>query len=193
MRTSNDVLIIIFILMNYANIKYYDIANGEGVRTSLFVSGCRHHCKECFNQKAWDFKYGNEFNTAVENDIISSLEPYYIEGLTLLGGEPMEVENQEVLLPFLKRVRDKYPNKSIWVYSGFTFEELMGITPSRAATGTAKEILQLCDVLVDGRFILEEKDISLQFRGSRNQRLIDLKSTFAQNQIIIWKDCRIGV
>lgn len=179
--------------MNYANIKYYDIANGEGVRTSLFVSGCRHHCKECFNQMAWDFKYGNEFTRKVEDEIIASLEPYYIEGLTLLGGEPMEVENQEVLLPFLKRVREKYPNKSIWIYSGFTFEELLGKIPSRATTKTAKEILKLCDVLVDGRFILEEKDISLQFRGSRNQRIIDLKSTFLQNQIIIWKDCRIGV
>ena len=174
--------------MNYANIKYYDIANGEGVRTSLFVSGCRHHCKDCFNEMAWDFNYGNPFTKEVEDKILSSLEPYYIQGLTLLGGEPMEAENQEVLLPFLRRVKDSYPNKTIWIYSGFTLEEILGEKPSRAATPYAKEILSLADVLVDGRFILEEKDISLQFRGSRNQRIIDLKPTLENKEIVLWKD-----
>ena len=174
--------------MNYANIKYYDIANGEGVRTSLFVSGCRHHCKDCFNEMAWAFNYGKAFTREVEDQIISSLEPYYIQGLTLLGGEPMEVENQEALLPFLKRVKASHPDKTIWIYSGFTLEEILGEIPSRAATLIAKEILSLCDILVDGRFILEEKDISLQFRGSRNQRIIDLKPTLENKEIVLWKD-----
>lgn len=174
--------------MNYANIKYYDIANGEGVRTSLFVSGCRHHCKDCFNEMAWSFNYGKPFTREDEDQIISSLEPYYIKGLTLLGGEPMEAENQEALLPFLKRVKASYPNKTIWIYSGFTLEEILGEVPSRAATPIAKEILALCDILVDGRFILEQKDISLQFRGSRNQRIIELKPTLESGEITLWKD-----
>lgn len=174
--------------MNYANIKYYDIANGEGVRTSLFVSGCRHHCKDCFNEMAWAFNYGKPFTREDEDQIISSLEPYYIKGLTLLGGEPMEAENQEALLPFLKRVKASYPNKTIWIYSGFTLEEILGEVPSRAATPIAKEILALCDILVDGRFILEQKDISLQFRGSRNQRIIELKPTLESGEITLWKD-----
>ena len=174
--------------MNYANIKYYDIANGEGVRTSLFVSGCRHHCKDCFNEMAWSFNYGNPFTKEVEDKIISSLEPNYIKGLTLLGGEPMEAENQEALLPFLKRVKLACPAKSIWIYSGFTLEELLGEVPSRGATEIAKEILSIADVLVDGRFIAEEKDISLQFRGSINQRIIDLKPTFESKEIVLWKD-----
>ena len=174
--------------MNYANIKYYDIANGEGVRTSLFVSGCRHHCKDCFNEMAWSFNYGKPFTREDEDKIISSLEPYYIKGLTLLGGEPMEAENQEALLPFLKRVKASYPNKTIWIYSGFTLEEILGEVPSRAATPIAKEILALCDILVDGRFILEQKDISLQFRGSRNQRIIELKPTLESGEITLWKD-----
>ena len=174
--------------MNYANIKYCDIANGVGVRTSLFVSGCRHHCKDCFNAMAWDFAYGKPFTEETENGIISSLDPFYSQGLTLLGGEPMEPENQEVLLPFIKRVKESHPDKTVWIYSGFTLEELMGKTPSRAATKTAKEILSLADVLVDGRFIAEEKDISLQFRGSRNQRIIDLKPTLKSGEIVWWRD-----
>ena len=174
--------------MHYATIKYCDIANGEGVRTSLFVSGCRHHCKECFNQVAWDFQYGEEFTKDVEDKIISSLSPSYIRGLTLLGGEPMERENQEPLLTFLRRVRACLPEKDIWIYSGFTFEELLGKKESRAFSPISEEILRLCDVLVDGRFVLEEKDISLQFRGSRNQRIIDLRSTFEKGSITIWKD-----
>ena len=174
--------------MNYANIKYCDIANGVGVRTSLFVSGCRHHCKDCFNAMAWDFAYGKPFTEEVENQIIKSLEPFYIKGLTLLGGEPMEKENQEAVLHLLKRVRAVHPEKSIWVYSGFTLEELLGEVPSRAATPEAKKILALSDVLVDGRFIAEEKDISLQFRGSRNQRIIELRPTLESGEIVWWQD-----
>ena len=174
--------------MNYANIKYCDIANGVGVRTSLFVSGCRHHCKDCFNAMAWDFAYGKPFTEEVENQILKSLEPFYIKGLTLLGGEPMEKENQEAVLHLLKRVRAAHPEKSIWVYSGFTLEELLGEVPSHAATPEAKEILALSDVLVDGRFIAEEKDISLQFRGSRNQRIIELRPTLESGEIVWWQD-----
>ena len=174
--------------MHYATIKYYDIANGEGVRTSLFVSGCRHHCKECFNQVAWDFEYGEEFTKETEDKIIASLSPSYIRGLSLLGGEPMEKENQEALLGLIKRVKVEAPDKDIWIYSGFTFEELIGEKDSRAYSPISKEILSLCDVLVDGRFILEEKDISLQFRGSRNQRIIMLKPFFEKGELVLWKD-----
>ena len=173
---------------NSATIKYFDIANGEGVRTSLFVSGCRHHCPECFNSEAWSFDYGEPFDESVEEKIISSLSPFYIAGLSLLGGEPMEEENQKALLPFLSKVRERCPDKNIWIYSGFTFEEILGKVKSRAFTPISRRILELCDVLVDGRFIIEEKDISLQFRGSRNQRIIDLKSTFEKGEIVLWKD-----
>lgn len=174
--------------MNYAAIKYYDIANGEGVRTSLFVSGCRHHCRDCFNAEAWPFDYGKPFTEDVEDAIISSLSPYYIAGLSVLGGEPMERENQDSVLSFLRKVREAYPDKSIWLYSGFTYEEICGTVPSRAFSPVSEEILSLCDVLVDGRFRIEEKDISLQFRGSRNQRIIDLKRTRASGIISLWKD-----
>lgn len=174
--------------MNYATIKYFDIANGEGVRTSLFVSGCRHHCPECFNSEAWSFDYGKPFDESVEEKIISSLSPSYIAGLSLLGGEPMEEENQKALLPFLSKVRERCPDKNIWIYSGFTFEEILGKVKSRAFTPISRRILELCDVLVDGRFMIEEKDISLQFRGSRNQRIIDLKPTFEKGEIVLWKD-----
>ncbi len=174
--------------MNYANIKFYDIANGPGVRTSLFVSGCRHHCKECFNREAWAFDYGDEYTKEVEDKIISSLRPDYINGITLLGGEPMERENQETVLSLIKRVRSECENKSIWIFSGFTYEELIGKKESRATSRLSKEILKYADVLVDGPFIIQEKDISLQFRGSRNQRLIDLKKTQEEGTIVLWKD-----
>ena len=150
--------------MNYAEIKKFDIANGEGVRTSLFVSGCTHHCKGCFNQVAWDFNYGKLFTKEVEDDIIKSLEPDYIQGLSLLGGEPLEPQNIEVLLPFIKRVKSIYPNKDIWCYTGYTYEDL-----------NCKEFLSYINVLVDGEFVEELKDISLKFRGSSNQRVIRLK------------------
>ena len=150
--------------MNYAEIKKVDIANGPGVRVSLFVSGCRNHCKGCFNPETWDFDYGRPFTRATEDEIIEALRPSWIQGLSILGGEPTEEENAAVLIPFLKRVRAALPDKDIWLYSGYTYEALRD-----------KEILTLADVLVDGPFLLEHKDAGLAFRGSRNQRIIDLR------------------
>lgn len=150
--------------MNYAEIKKVDIANGPGVRVSLFVSGCRNHCKGCFNPETWDFDYGRPFTRETEDEIIEALRPSWIQGLSILGGEPTEEENAAVLIPFLKRVRAALPDKDIWLYSGYTYEALRD-----------KEILTLADVLVDGPFLLEQKDAGLAFRGSRNQRIIDLR------------------
>lgn len=150
--------------MNYAEIKKVDIANGPGVRVSLFVSGCRNHCKGCFNPETWDFDYGRPFTRETEDEIIEALRPSWIQGLSILGGEPTEEENAAVLIPFLKRVRAVLPDKDIWLYSGYTYEALRD-----------KEILTLVDVLVDGPFLLELKDAGLAFRGSRNQRIIDLR------------------
>ena len=150
--------------MNYAEIKKVDIANGPGVRVSLFVSGCRNHCKGCFNPETWDFDYGRPFTKETEDEIIEALRPSWIQGLSILGGEPTEEENAAVLIPFLKRVRAALPDKDIWLYSGYTYDSLRD-----------KEILTLADVLVDGPFLLELKDAGLAFRGSRNQRIIDLK------------------
>ena len=150
--------------MNYAEIKKVDIANGPGVRVSLFVSGCRNHCKGCFNPETWDFDYGRPFTRETEDEIIEALRPSWIQGLSILGGEPTEEENAAVLIPFLKRVRAVLPDKDIWLYSGYTYEALRD-----------KEILTLADVLVDGPFLLELKDAGLAFRGSRNQRIIDLR------------------
>ena len=150
--------------MNYAEIKKVDIANGPGVRVSLFVSGCRNHCKGCFNPETWDFDYGQPFTRETEDEIIEALRPSWIQGLSILGGEPTEEENAAVLIPFLKRVRAALPDKDIWLYSGYTYEALRD-----------KEILTLVDVLVDGPFLLELKDAGLAFRGSRNQRIIDLR------------------
>ncbi len=169
--------------MNYGEIKKTDIANGIGVRVSLFVSGCRHHCKNCFNQATWDFNYGSEYTEETEKEILLSLKPAYIKGLTLLGGEPFEAENQKELAGLCKKVRQMFPYKDIWCYSGFTFEEITG--NSRANCEATKEFLSYIDVLVDGRFVEEEKDISLKFRGSRNQRIINLKETLAQNKIVL--------
>ena len=173
--------------MNYAEIKYCDIANGVGVRTTLFVSGCRHHCEGCFNPVQWDFEAGEPFTPEVEDQILQSLEPAYITGLTLLGGEPMEQENQEALLPFLRRVRERFPNKSIWMYSGFTWEQLTQ-GPSRAFSERVPQILSMLDVLVDGPFVLPKKDISLRFRGSSNQRLIDVPASLAAGEVVPWED-----
>ena len=171
--------------MNYAEIKKTDIANGDGVRVSLFVSGCRRHCKGCFNAQAWDFNYGQPYTKETENEIITALTPDYISGLTLLGGDPMEPENQVALLPLLKRVRCEHPNKTIWCYTGYEYKDGAFIQ-SEIYTEYTKEMLSLIDILVDGPFIQEQKDIRLKFRGSRNQRILDLQRTLKEQRIITY-------
>lgn len=170
--------------MNYGEIKNYDIANGLGVRVTLFVSGCTHHCKGCFNPMTWDFGYGKPFTEDTENQIIEMLSPDYIDGLTLLGGEPMETDNQRALLPLLKKVKEHYPKKNIWCYTGYTLETDL-LSESRARCEVTDEILSLIDVLVDGEFIEEQKNISLAFRGSENQRIIDLPRTLKEEKTIL--------
>lgn len=164
--------------MNYAAIKENDIADGPGVRVSLFVSGCTHHCKGCFQPETWNFDYGKHFDEETEDELIRALEPAYKAGLTLLGGEPMESENARSLIPFLRRIREIYPTKNIWCYSGYVYEELM-------EREECKSLLQMIDVLVDGEFIEEQKDISLAFRGSANQRIIDVKQTMKNGFIVL--------
>lgn len=171
--------------MNYAEIKNCDIANGTGVRISLFVSGCTHHCRECFNEEAWDFHYGKPFTAEASEQILKELAPDYIHGLTLLGGEPMEPSNQEALLPFLEKVKEIYPQKDIWCYTGYVYGEGNGRQIPKCPE--TQKLLSLLDVLVDGPFILEEKDISLRFRGSKNQRIIDMKQTIAQGRVVLWQ------
>ena len=175
--------------MNYASIRTCDVANGEGVRVTLFVSGCTHRCKGCFNPDQWDFAYGEPFTREVEDGLLESLAPDFISGLSVLGGEPMEPENQRALLPFLRRVRERFgTGKTIWVYTGCVLEELLpgsrdgnDASPlsSRWRTEATDELLSLVDVLVDGPFVEELKDISLQFRGSSNQRIIRLKEVLS--------------
>lgn len=169
--------------MNYAVIKPRDIANGLGVRVSLFVSGCTHRCKGCFNSEAWDFSYGALFDREVEDNILELLAPSYIRGLSLLGGEPFECANQTALEPFLKRVKSKYPDKDIWCYSGYTFEN--DILKGRAHCDVTDSILSMIDILVDGKFIEEKKNIRLKFRGSENQRIIDMKKTLKSGKVVI--------
>lgn len=171
--------------MNYCNVKNCDIANGVGVRVSLFVSGCRNRCKNCFQPETWDFNYGKPLDEQTEEKLIKMLAPSYINGLTVLGGEPMEPENQRALLPFLKKVKAAYPQKTIWLYTGFTLDELRS-PDCRAHTEYTEEILKLLDVLVDGRFVEEKKNISLRFRGSENQRLIDVAATLAAGSVTLW-------
>ncbi|TGY97248.1 anaerobic ribonucleoside-triphosphate reductase activating protein [Petralouisia muris] len=169
--------------MHYGEIKKTDIANGEGVRVSLFVSGCTHHCAGCFNSETWDFSYGKEFTRATEDELLELLSPSYIAGLSLLGGEPMEPENQQTLLPFLRRVKERYPQKTVWCYTGYLFDrELQG--KGRAVCGATEELLSLIDILVDGEFVQEKKNISLRFRGSENQRIIDVKKSLEQGTIV---------
>lgn len=173
--------------MNYATIKWTDIANGEGVRISLFVSGCTHHCKNCFNQVAWDFSYGNVFDEETQARIFEGLKSGYIAGLSLLGGEPLEPQNQEALYPFVKRVRERFPNKTIWCYTGFVLDEKTGVLTNVAKnTLYTQRLISLFDVLVDGPFVEELKDIRLKFRGSSNQRVIDVKKTLASNQVVLY-------
>ena len=168
--------------MNYGEIKNYDIANGEGVRVSLFVSGCTHHCKNCFNPETWSFEYGKPFTKETEDYIIECLSPDYIDGLSLLGGEPFEPQNQEVLLPFLRKVKNELPNENIWCYTGYLFDREL-LSESRARCEFTDEMLSLIDVLVDGEFVQAMHDISLAFRGSSNQRIIDVQKSLETGEV----------
>lgn len=172
--------------MNYGSIKNCDIANGEGVRVTLFVSGCTNRCEGCFQPETWDFNYGKPFTHETEEELLTLLKPDYINGLTLLGGEPFEPENQRTLLPFLKRVREVYPQKNIWAFTGFTLEELWSKEPHPRCEVT-DDLLAQIDVLVDGRFVLTQKNIRLRFRGSENQRLLDLPASLKARKPILWE------
>lgn len=173
--------------MNYATIKWTDIANGEGVRISLFVSGCTHRCKNCFNQVAWDFSYGELFDENTERKILKELDASYIAGLTLLGGEPMEPSNQAALLPFIRKVKEQLPNKSIWCYTGCVLDEKTGLlTDDSKNVEQTQELISLFDVLVDGPFVEDLKNIRLKFRGSSNQRIIDVKKTLETRECVLY-------
>ena len=166
--------------MNFSGIKNYDVANGEGVRLTLFVSGCRNRCKGCFQPETWDFNYGYEFSPSIQQEIIDMLGSSYIDGLTILGGEPFEPENEAALLPFIQRVRETYPNKTIWMYSGYLFSQINWLP-------TGREILKLIDVLVDGRFEQSLASPDLKFKGSSNQRIIDVHKTLKREKIVIYE------
>ena len=173
--------------MNYATIKNYDIANGPGVRVSLFVSGCTHHCPGCFNEEAWDLGYGEPFTQAVIDNILNMLKPSYVKGLTLLGGEPFEPQNQPDIVKLLRQVKSQYPEKSIWAFSGYLFDR--DILAGRLGPWEiTEEFLRYLDVLVDGPFVMAKKDLSLRFRGSSNQRLIDVPASLRENRIVLWED-----
>ncbi len=173
--------------MNYATIKNCDIANGPGVRVSLFVSGCTHHCKGCFNEVAWDFDYGQPFTQETVNDILDMMKPHYIKGITLLGGEPFEPQNQPALVDLLRQIKAAYPEKSIWAFSGYLFDK--DILPGHLGDPEiTREFVSYLDVLVDGRFVLEKKNLSLRFRGSSNQRIIHVPSSLARGEIVLWED-----
>ena len=175
--------------MYYGEIKDCDVANGEGIRVTLFVSGCTNHCEHCFQPQTWAFDYGQPFTEETEERILSLLSPSYVNGLTLLGGEPFEPENQRALLPFVRRVKAAYPEKTVWAFSGFTYEELL-TEDSHPRCEATDELLNLLDVLVDGRFVEELKDISLRFRGSSNQRLINLNATRESGNMTLLPDRR---
>ena len=169
--------------MNYADIKVADVANGEGVRVSLFVSGCNHHCKGCFNAQAWDFNYGKEFTEEDIDRIISELDHPYVAGLSLLGGEPLEYKNQQGLLPLVKKVKEKFPDKNIWCYTGFDFEKDV-VGKMAKNNETTRELLKYIDIIVDGKFEEDKKDLKLQFRGSSNQKIVDVKKSLQTGQIV---------
>ena len=170
--------------MNVSEIKHCDIANGAGVRVSLFVSGCRHHCPVCFNEGAWNFDAGVPFDD-VRDKVLRLLSTSFVDGLSVLGGEPLEPENARVLAPFLEEVRETMPDKDIWLWTGFTYE---GIGVSRADTDDVRRVLSCVDVLVDGPFVERLKDITLRFRGSSNQRVIDLRRTMEDGEVRLWSD-----
>ena len=172
-------------VMHYAEIKTCDIANGPGIRVTLFVSGCTHRCQNCFNEETWDFHYGKPFTAETENELLNALRPAYVKGLTLLGGEPLEHSNQQGLLPFVRRVRKELPEKDIWCYTGYTFEtDVLGrMCVEHEET---KELLTYFDVLVDGEFVQELKDLGLRFRGSSNQRIICVQESLREGRTILW-------
>lgn len=175
--------------MNYATIKPVDIANGPGVRVSLFVSGCTHRCKGCFNEEAWDFQFGKPFTQEVQEQLLSSLDHDYIEGLTLLGGEPMEPSNQEALLPFIRAVRERLPQKTIWCFTGYDFEkDIFG--RMMEASSVTRELIPLFDVMVDGKFVAEKKNLSLKFRGSENQRVLNVKKSLEEKRAVWMEEFR---
>lgn len=173
--------------MNYATIKNLDIANGPGLRVSLFVSGCTHHCKGCFNPEAWDFNYGQLFTQETEEKIFRLLENSHIRGLSLLGGEPFEPANQAALLPFLRRFKEKFPHKDLWCYSGYNFEKDM-LTGNLGPWEITQEMLSYVDILVDGEFVLELKNPNLRFRGSANQRVIRVQASLKEDKVVLWDD-----
>ena len=169
--------------MKYGNIKYCDVANGDGIRTTLFVSGCTHHCFNCFNQMAWDFEYGKEFTKEVEDEIIKSMSPDYIAGLTLLGGEPMEIVNQKALHDFILRVKEIYPNKNIWCFTGYLFEDLLESGKQRCEY--TQDLLNCIDVLVDGEYVDSLRNLTLKFKGSSNQRTINVPESLRNKKVIL--------
>lgn len=169
--------------MNYADIKKVDVANGPGVRVSLFVSGCTHHCKECFNPETWDFSFGDPFGEVQIQEILKLLDRSYIRGLSLLGGEPFEPQNQQAVLELVRRVRETLPQKDVWCYSGYLFEEL-----AEGNVGEhSRQLLEQLDILVDGPFVLEQKDLGLRFRGSANQRIIDVPQSLKAGKVCLWQ------
>ena len=171
--------------MNYGTIKPTDIANGEGVRVSLFVSGCTHHCPGCFNYVTWDFNYGKPFTKETEDEILNLLSRNYIDGLSLLGGEPMEPCNQRCLANLVERFKERYPNKNLWIYTGYTYD--VDLVPGgKAYCEVTDRILDQCDVMVDGEFVESLKDISLKFRGSSNQRILNIRETRKRHAVVFW-------
>ena len=178
--------------MYYGNVKKFDIANGEGVRTTLFVSGCTNRCKNCFQPETWAFDYGEPFTDEVAEDILSTFEIPSVRGLTVLGGEPMEPSNQRALLPFLREFKRRYPNKNLWLFTGNLYEELTGALGEHPkCLDITSDILGLVDILVDGRFEEEKKQLGLRFRGSSNQRIIDMNKTRQTGEIVIWEGCKL--
>ena len=178
--------------MYYGTVKKFDVANGEGLRTTLFVSGCTNRCKNCFQPETWAFDYGEPFTDEVAEDIFASLAPSAVRGLTVLGGEPMEPSNQRALLPFLREFKRRYPNKNLWLFTGNLYEELTGALGEHPkCLDITAELLSLVDILVDGRFEEEKKQLGLRFRGSSNQRIIDMNKTRLSGEIVIWEGCKL--
>lgn len=173
--------------MNYADIKKIDVANGPGIRVSLFVSGCSHHCDGCFNKETWDFQFGSLFGEKEIDTIIEYMAPSHIKGFSLLGGEPFEFTNQQGILPLLRRIKEAYPEKDIWCWSGYSFDrDILGSMVVKWPE--TRELLDYIDILVDGEFEIDKKDLTLRFRGSSNQRIIDVKKSLESNEVVLWTE-----